>query len=329
MICFPKKSGKPVKNSNKIDRQSYKNFMNIPFFAVLTPFKRFMYIFKRIKDLQNFLAGRRSQARPIGFVPTMGALHAGHLSLLDSCRQDDALSVCSIFVNPTQFNDPNDYASYPITLESDIHLLETNGCEVLFLPEKEEIYPASGLPKLHLDLGGLDQPMEGAFRPGHFEGVVQVVNRLLDIVCPDMLYMGQKDFQQWSVIHKMLEQVHRHVQLKMCPVFREKDGLAMSSRNRRLTSSNRELAPLIFKTMLEAAGKAPEQTFSTIRSWAEKQLYFPAFKLEYFDFVDAFTLQPLEEWDESDTIVLCVAVWLGDVRLIDTLFVKGEPGMLK
>lgn len=283
-----------------------------------------MYLFKRNIDLQNFLKSENKEQKPIGFIPTMGALHAGHLSLIERCREDGGLSVCSIFVNPTQFNDPGDYANYPITIDADIELLVKHGCDVLFLPDLKEIYPDEGIDTPALDLEGLDKPMEGAYRAGHFEGVVQVVNRLLDIVSPDLLYMGQKDYQQWCIIRKMLEQVHREVELRMCPVFREPDGLAMSSRNVRLTPEERARAPLIYQTLTQAAKMVQSSSLADIKNWAAAQLQLPGFSLEYFEFANAHTLEEVNSIEEAENIVLCIAIWLGKVRLIDTIFIKGS-----
>lgn len=288
-----------------------------------------MYLFKRITDLQDFLDRQRKAGKTIGFAPTMGALHEGHLSLIRSCNSENDLSVCSIFVNPTQFNDPADLAAYPITLETDISLLCKADCSVLFLPGRDEIYPADRDTKLSINLDGLDQPMEGRFRPGHFEGVVQVVNRLLDIVRPDSLYMGQKDFQQLTIIRKMLEQVHREVRLVMCPVVREADGLAMSSRNRRLAPELRKEAALISRTLQEAVSRSKNQSFPQIALWARQQLKRPGFRMEYFEFVDALSLMPVESLEEASAVVICTAVWAGEVRLIDTIFVKGRESFTK
>jgi pantoate--beta-alanine ligase len=283
-----------------------------------------MYLFKRIKELQQFLQEQRLAGRSIGFAPTMGALHEGHLSLIRRCQQENDLSLCSIFVNPTQFNDSSDLASYPVTIEQDIALLEGANCSILFLPDVNEIYPSGLQDSPAIDLEGLDQPMEGKFRPGHFEGVVQVVNRLLDIVEPHRLYMGQKDFQQLTIIRKMLEQVHQQVKLVMCPVVREADGLAMSSRNRRLTPEYRSLAPLIYQILLEARQKATSTPLDQLTEQAVERLNRAGLKTEYFEFADAYSLRKISHTEDSEAIVLCTAVWAGDVRLIDTTFVKGE-----
>ena len=253
-----------------------------------------MFIFKKATDLQKYLDTQRSQNKTIGFAPTMGALHAGHLSLISAANQQNDITVCSIFVNPTQFNDPNDLAKYPRTEGTDIELLAFAKCTVLFLPSVAEIYPDGTNWQMPYQFGTLTQVMEGEHRPGHFEGMVQVVKRLLDIVSPDHLYMGQKDFQQQTIIKSMLEQSASNIELVRCAILREKDGLAMSSRNIRLTPDERAIAPRIY-AVLQAA-KAEQETYTPIalRQRAIDKLHTtPEFSLDYLEIVAADTLLPI------------------------------------
>ena len=284
-----------------------------------------MFSFKKIKSLQTFLAAIRLQQQPIGFIPTMGALHDGHLALLQQAAQAGDRTICSIFVNPTQFNDPRDLEKYPRMPEKDIERLVSVGCEVLFMPSVTEIYPTVQTTPLHFEFGSLEKVMEGAFRPGHFAGVAQVVNRLLDIVQPDRIYMGQKDFQQVAIIKSMLQQLQSPVQLVMCPTVREADGLAMSSRNARLTPEFRQKAPAIYRVLEQAkkwsgSGRTP----SEIQDEALERLMNAGLKPEYFEIVAGETLLPITRFNEAKNIVACTAVWAGEVRLIDNIQVIGK-----
>lgn len=279
-----------------------------------------MFSFKKIKSLQACLSALRLQQQSIGFIPTMGALHDGHLALLQQAAQAGDRTVCSIFVNPTQFNDPRDLEKYPRMPEKDIERLVSVGCEVLFMPSVTEIYPTVQTTPPHFEFGSLEKIMEGAFRPGHFAGVAQVVSRLLDIVQPDRIYMGQKDFQQVAIIKSMLQQLQSPVQLVMCPTVREADGLAMSSRNARLTPEFRQKAPAIYQALLQAKKWSGNgQTPSEIQSQALKQLMNAGLKPEYFEIVDSETLLPIARFNEAKNIVACTAVWAGEVRLIDNI----------
>lgn len=279
-----------------------------------------MFLFKKIKELQLFLAAERQKRNSIGFVPTMGALHEGHLALVKQAMQGNDCVVCSIFVNPTQFNDSRDLEKYPRTPERDIEMLAGVGCQVLFMPTVEEIYPPEQQVKADFNFGQLDKVMEGAFRPGHFAGVAQVVNRLLEIVQPHMLYMGQKDFQQVKVIEEVLRQTKSNVELVMCPTIRESDGLAMSSRNVRLTPEQRQQATIIYETLTKVREMASQYySVKDIRTFAMEKLDIPGFHPEYFEIVDNNTLLPLERLNGAKTAVACAAVWAGDVRLIDNI----------
>ncbi len=279
-----------------------------------------MFLFKKIKELQLFLAAECQKRNTIGFVPTMGALHEGHLALVEQAMQSNDCVVCSIFVNPTQFNDARDLEKYPRTPERDIEMLAGVGCHVLFMPTVTEIYPPDQQVKADFNFGQIDKVMEGTFRPGHFTGVAQVVNRLLEIVQPDMLYMGQKDFQQVRVVAEMLRQSRSNVELVMCPTIREADGLAMSSRNVRLTPEQRRQATIIYETLAQAREMASQYySVRDIRTFALEKLNISGFRPEYFEIVDSNTLLPLERLNGAKTAVACTAVWAGEVRLIDNM----------
>ncbi|GJM33090.1 MAG: pantothenate synthetase [Saprospiraceae bacterium] len=281
-----------------------------------------MYLFKKVSDLQHYLKLAGSGVQNLGFVPTMGALHEGHLSLIRLSKTINSHTVCSIFVNPTQFNEKGDLALYPRTPGKDIELLEKVGCEVLFLPEVEEVYPPEVQTKLEFDFKGLDKVMEGTFRPGHFNGVAQVVKRLLDIVQPDRLYMGQKDFQQFTIIEQMIRQLHLPVELVMGETLREADGLALSSRNLRLSPEHRQLAPKIYETLKEVLEWRKKYTPVEVQKNAMQALDIPGFKPEYFEIVNRNNLLPIQGWENLDQAVVCTAVWAGNVRLIDNLLLN-------
>ncbi len=279
-----------------------------------------MLIFKKVADLRQWLA---TQTIPIGFAPTMGALHDGHLELIRMAKREGCLAVASIFVNPTQFNDPRDLEKYPRTTEKDTALLLSAQCDALFIPSVEEVYPPGENLTIELDFKQLDKVMEGKFRPGHFKGMATVVNRLLDIVRPQRLYMGQKDFQQLSIVRDMVHQLSLPVELVMCPTVRESDGLAMSSRNMRLTPEMRMVAPVIHQTLQWAKtemGKnrpAPE-----IQREALQKLAASGLRPEYFEIVDGETLLNLQHSSDSEFIVACAATFAGELRLIDNLVLK-------
>jgi pantoate--beta-alanine ligase len=271
-----------------------------------------------VSSLQAALEACRKSGRSIGFVPTMGALHQGHLSLVDLCKSLCELAVISIFVNPTQFNDKSDLERYPRTPESDVKMLEDAGCDFVFMPSKEEIYPETDTRVFDFKL--LDKVMEGAFRPGHFNGVAQVVSRLFDIVKPDKAIFGQKDFQQVSIIKDMAVQLRYGVEIVVAPIIREHDGLAMSSRNVLLNENQRASAAGISKALFDAqskAGKIPvnelkTKIISAINSDVEMET-------EYLEIVNAETLQSVSSWDEAPEIFACVAVKVGKIRLIDNV----------
>ncbi len=286
-----------------------------------------MILFKKEKDLKAFFKRKKLEEpkSSFGFVPTMGALHHGHLSLIKRSLSENSYTVCSIFVNPTQFNEKTDLDKYPRTIENDMALLEGMGNSILFWPAASEVYPPGLKTKLSISFEGLENVMEGYFRPGHFDGMAQVVKRLLDMVEPDRLYMGQKDFQQVAIVRNMIEQLSIPIKLVMCPIIREKDGLAMSSRNVRLPKKHRTRVPILHKTLKAVARKVKKQKdIAALKEWAINQLSLPNFKPEYFEIADGRTLQPILNINDSDYIVACLAVWVGEVRLIDNM-VLVEP----
>ncbi|MDR2564103.1 MAG: pantoate--beta-alanine ligase [Prevotellaceae bacterium] len=271
-----------------------------------------------VLSLRDALGRCEKSEGGVGFVPTMGALHQGHLSLVDMCKSMCKVVVVSVFVNPTQFNDKGDLERYPRTPEADLKMLESAGCDFVFMPSVEEIYPEED--KRIFDFGMLDKTMEGAFRPGHFNGVAQVVSRLFDIVTPDKAFFGQKDFQQVAVIKNMVAQLRYNVEIVVAPIIRESDGLAMSSRNVLLNAGQRKSAAGISQALFAAqseAGKIPINILKTkIISTIDSD---PELKTEYLEIVDSTTLQSVEEWDDAPEIFACVAVKVGKIRLIDNV----------
>ncbi len=286
-----------------------------------------MYLFKRSADLKKHLDLVRKSNKSIGFVPTMGALHAGHLSLIQAARQKNEVVVCSIFVNPTQFNDPKDFEKYPITIEEDIKKLNNVSTDILFLPSVEEMYPEGLKSDLHYDFGNLETILEGKFRPGHFQGVGRIVHKLLDIVQPDQLFMGQKDLQQCLIIRRLLEVTHSPVKLVVCPTEREKDGLAMSSRNTRLSPAARKKAVGIYQALLHIRdnfGKGLH--FMEGAHEAFDELKKQGFEPEYVDILrlENGNLVPLDQPPGNATVVVAIAAWLDGVRLIDNMILQGS-----
>jgi len=281
-----------------------------------------MIIFKKAADIGIFLQQKRQKNPKTGFVPTMGALHQGHISLIESACSENDVVVCSIFVNPTQFNDPKDFQNYPITIENDIDLLEKAGCDALFLPAVEEMYPAGLENKKTYALGYLETVLEGRYRPGHFQGVCQVVHRLLTIVPADRLYLGQKDFQQCMVIRKMIELENLPIETVICPTLRETDGLAMSSRNMRLDKEAREKAVEISRTLLHIKSSLKAGDLSELKTAAVEQLNRTGFKTDYVEIADADTLELIGRWDGKQKLVALCAAFLGEVRLIDNMLLQ-------
>jgi pantoate--beta-alanine ligase len=271
-----------------------------------------------VNNLQAWLQGAYNKEWTVGFVPTMGALHRGHLSLVERSIQENDLTVVSIFVNPTQFNDKDDLARYPRTIKSDVLQLYAAGCDVVFLPSEQEIYPRPDTRRFNF--GTLDKVMEGVRRPGHFNGVAQVVSRLLDIVRPHRAYFGEKDFQQTAIVRDMVYQLRLPVQVVCCPVVREADGLALSSRNTLLTPEHRRVAPLIADTLFAAADMLCSASLEEMKKFVKDTFdAYPQLRLDYFEVVDADTLQPVASLDNSCPKQACIAVLAGDVRLIDSV----------
>jgi pantoate--beta-alanine ligase len=278
-----------------------------------------MLIFRHRVDLRQYLQKTALAGRITGFVPTMGALHDGHVSLITAAKQDGCLAIASIFVNPTQFNNAGDLDKYPRTIGADVARLEEAGCDILYLPEIEDVYDGSE-SKEHLDFQGLDQVLEGNSRPGHFAGVAQVVRILLDIVQPDSLYMGQKDYQQVQIVQSMIKTLNLPVQLLMCPIIREENGLAMSSRNTRLSADGRERAAAIYKTLQKSAREATKRELSVIEQECIEHLNsLKGFKVDYFSFRHATNLQPIRHFSAQTPLVLVTAVEVENVRLLDNI----------
>ncbi|MBK7410446.1 MAG: pantoate--beta-alanine ligase [Saprospirales bacterium] len=282
-----------------------------------------MWAFQQLEPFEHFISRQRAKGHSIGFVPTMGALHAGHLSLIRQSNAAHDITVCSIFVNPTQFNDPLDLLKYPRMEAQDLYLLERAHCGVAFLPSEAEVYPQGHGAGPEFMFGTLDQIMEGAFRPGHFLGVAQVVYRFLQMVEPDAIYMGQKDFQQVAIVREMIRQAGLQVRLVMCPTVREENGLAMSSRNVRLPETQRTQAALIYEVLQDIKERAPDANLSHLREEALRRLAeAPGFRPEYVEIVDGRSLQQVNAMEESDFVVACIVCWVGEVRLIDNLVIK-------
>lgn len=291
---------------------------------VLTQIKSKMKIAETVSALQELTALARKAGKQIGFVPTMGALHEGHISLVKKARRQNSVVVVSVFVNPTQFNDKKDLEKYPRTLEADIKLLTPAGADIIFCPGVEEVYPDGQDKGADIDLGGLDKYMEGAFRPGHFKGMAQVVKRLLDIVTPDRLYMGQKDFQQFTIVAHMIRTLRINTLLVVCPIKREPNGLAMSSRNERLSAETRAKASIIFRVMKSVRRQQDSKPVHELEKYAMKRLAVSPFEPEYFTIVDGDTLEPVDDLSKVSYAVACVAVWADGVRLIDNIMLKKQ-----
>ncbi|WP_207493519.1 pantoate--beta-alanine ligase [Aridibaculum aurantiacum] len=281
-----------------------------------------MLVFTDINNLSQHIASLRSAGKTIGFVPTMGALHPGHLSLVALSKQQANITVVSIFVNPTQFNDPKDFEKYPVTTDNDIQLLEKSGADIVFLPSVKEIYPGGMQATMHYDLGELENLLEGKFRPGHFQGVAQVVHRLLDIVVPDVLFLGIKDYQQCMVIKRLLQLINHQVTLVTGDTFRETTGLAMSSRNLRLSETEKQQATAIHKALLYIKENYKSRDLQELEKEASDMLLSNGFdKVDYVAIADSDTLQPAMP-GQQDKLVALVAAFIGNVRLIDNIMVS-------
>ena len=277
-----------------------------------------MKIVKGINELKGYLVDSKRNGKRIGLVPTMGALHKGHLSLVERCVRENDICVVSVFVNPTQFNDKHDLETYPRTLEADCALLESAGCDFVFAPSVEEMYPEPDTRTF--DFGTVMQVMEGTKRPGHFNGVAQVVSKLFYIVEPDNAYFGEKDFQQIAVIRAMVKQLQIPVQINACPIVREADGLALSSRNTRLTPALRQKAPLIARTLQESKALAATKSVREVIDYVVNTLNAdPDLEVEYYEIVDGDSLVSIQDWKDTSYAVGCVTVYCGEVRLIDNI----------
>jgi pantoate--beta-alanine ligase len=278
-------------------------------------------IYKKVLDLQNEIFVIRQKKASIGFVPTMGALHIGHLSLIEKAKLENDFVICSIFVNPIQFNNKEDYEKYPRLEEFDINMLNEKKCDLLFLPSEKEIYPKPST--IIFNFGNLDKVMEGKFREGHFQGVAKVVSRFFEIINPDRAYFGEKDFQQLTIIRELTKQFFPTINVISCPIVREPDGLALSSRNMRLTMEERKMAPFIYKTLKKAKEKVPQTSVLELKKWVENEINSQALmKLEYFEISSIQTLQPIDEFENKKKYIACIAVFIGKVRLIDNIILE-------
>jgi pantoate--beta-alanine ligase len=279
-----------------------------------------MQIFKEIGPLKAFLVEKRSQGQTVGFVATMGALHEGHLKLIRNSQNDNSTTICSIFVNPSQFNNPADLQKYPRTLDTDIVQLQKVGCDALFCPEEETMYEKQNF--VRFDFGHLDKVMEGEFRPGHFSGVALVVSKLFHIIEPDVAYFGQKDWQQFAILRQLTKELKFNITLKSVSTLREASGLAMSSRNARLSSAQRGKAAIINRVLKDAMqqfknDKPVSYVKESVKNALERD---PEIQLEYFEVADSENLKPLTDVKDSPRPILCIAAFVGEVRLIDNMF---------
>ena len=282
-----------------------------------------MIVCKKPGVLQDILIKKKKKDDQIGFVPTMGALHNGHLSLVQEAKKQNNIVVCSIFINPTQFNDPEDFKKYPITLEKDILMFEGAGCDILIIPSVDDIYPNGTKNLRQYELGFLETVLEGKFRPGHFQGVCQVMHRLLEIVLPDNLYLGQKDYQQCMVIKKLIELigVNDKIIVNVCPTLREKDGLAMSSRNSRLLADDRTKATTISVALRYIKENIHAGDIKQVKHEATAMLLQKGFRIDYVEITEADTLKAIGNWNGKQKIVALIAAFLNSVRLIDNMVI--------
>ena len=280
-----------------------------------------MILCQDVAKLRELVANFKKENKSIGLVPTMGALHEGHASLINASAKENDITIVSVFVNPTQFNDKNDLAKYPRTLDADCRLLEDCGAAFAFAPSVEEMYPQPDTREF--SYAPLDTVMEGAFRPGHFNGVCQIVSKLFDAVQPDRAYFGEKDFQQLAIIREMVRQMDYKLEIVGCPIVREEDGLALSSRNKRLSARERENALNISQTLFKSRTFAASHTVSETQKMVEEAIEdAPGLRLEYFEIVDGNTLQKITNWEDTSYAVGCITVFCGEVRLIDNIKYK-------
>ncbi|MGZ5242406.1 MAG: pantoate--beta-alanine ligase [Bacteroidia bacterium] len=280
--------------------------------------------FTKIADLQQIIHKAKAMGKTVGFVPTMGALHAGHLSLAKQSLGENDFTVCSIFVNPTQFNDKQDYILYPRHIGVDQKMLQEVGVDYLFLPDEKEIYPDESYKTIDFDPGIVAEQLEGAHRPGHFAGVGAVVKRLFEVVNPDKAYFGQKDYQQYLIIKELAKHFFPNQYIELCPTLREPNGLAMSSRNQRLTAEEREKASIIYKMLQQSREKilAKTQSFTDIEQEAKAEIEKNRnFQVDYFDICSAKDLTKVQNHEQNEPLIICAAVKVGNVRLIDNLLI--------
>ncbi len=277
-----------------------------------------MQVVNSKKELQEIIYNLKKEGKLIGFVPTMGALHLGHLSLIETSKKQCDYTVCSIFVNPTQFNDKEDYEKYPRNFDQDLKLLEQVNCDIVFLPSEREMYPKAD--HREFNFGHIAEVMEGAHRPGHFNGVAQIVSKLFDAVPADKAFFGQKDFQQYVIIKDMVRQLSLDIEIVPCPIIREKTGLAMSSRNERLSKTERKIAAQIYKILNWSKDSYLQFTVSDLKKAViDKFVEIKELDLEYFEIVEDENLKVIENWNTNKKIVACVAIFCGNVRLIDNI----------
>lgn len=280
-----------------------------------------MEVYREIAPLQHYLNAYKFRGKNIGLVPTMGALHEGHLTLLRAAQQENDLTICSIYVNPTQFNNLEDLEKYPRVIEKDLSMLQEAGCDVVFCPSDAVMYQQP--PKVSFDFKGLDTVLEGRYRPGHFSGVGLIVSKLFNIVGPDQAYFGQKDLQQYLIIKQLIADLSFNVKAKCIPVVREADGLAMSSRNKRLSHKGRAKAPVLFKVLGEARNLLQaKETIELVKQEVAKRMEQADVQLEYFEIVDPDSLEVLENKFSKKNVALCVAGYVDDIRLIDNIIFK-------
>ncbi len=281
-----------------------------------------MILYKKKEDIQKKISFLKTEGKTIGFVPTMGALHNGHLSLIEASKKSNDITVCSIFVNPTQFNDSSDYKKYPVTLENDVLLLQESDTHILFLPSVNEIYPENELTSIHYELGDLETMLEGKYRPGHFQGVCQVVHRLFTIINPNTAYLGQKDYQQCLIIKKLIQLYQLPVTIVIHPTVRETTGLAMSSRNLRLREEDKNKATILYKALSFIKENIRSQNLQNIKQQAEEMIVNAGFdRIDYLTIADTETLHSLQSLMQKSEAVALVAAFVNDVRLIDNLIV--------
>lgn len=279
-----------------------------------------MRIITKVGELEEYAGRLRRNGKSIGLVPTMGALHAGHISLVERAVSENDEVIASVFVNPTQFNNPDDLAHYPRTEEEDCRKLAEAGVSAAFVPAVEEMYPSGAHREKEFSLGRASEVMEGKYRPGHFQGVAQIVCRLFELCRPTRAYFGEKDFQQIAVIRNMVESEHLDVEIVPCPIKRADDGLALSSRNSLLSPAQREIAPSIYRALRHGVEQSAKLSVEEVRKSVIEEIdRIDGMRTEYFEIVDGRTLEPIEEWDESNWIVGCITVYCGDIRLIDNI----------